>query len=540
MKKVSLFLATAIMIAFAASCQKSETPSTPKDDEKEQEQDTTPASTACLITAFSVTSGNVTIEGQIFNEENYIELTYEPEQQVALANAKATVTISDKATIAPDPATISDWTNEVKFTVTAEDGKTKKEYSVKPAPVSYIVSIAVGSGDGKTLSEIGGGADIALFAGNQIAFCSTENIVMSDGRVYDLDMNYVGDLSRGEIPEGCAFTSLGNDDNGVLVAAVGYGSSSYSTPNADESGTPVWGYTNATRIYAWKDGWDKAPTKIYEEASFLAWMNVSGDVTGKMLITAKQNTNEGKHEMLSFDNGVLDGTAAVFETGIKEIDRDRNDIPEYAPEDGMNYVPANWRMGQTAGSTLAPLGTTKDNALFVYGQSLSGLQEEDPNGWTWNGEKYVHDVWGKDGNAGMKVALRHGYNGADMILRGTAATINGGTARYGGLYGWGNVCLTGNIKLFNYGGTIYAAVSGQDWNEAHLTIVDVTSSTEAETKYLLETQGEARNSVNALASVAYVFNPKTQNGEVVALHAMSDAEEFDSFVRRYTLTRRAK
>lgn len=539
MKKVFLFLATAMMIAFAASCQKPENTSG-KENEQGQKEEPAELSSACLITAFSVTSGNVTIKGQIFNEENYIELTYEPEQQVALSNAKATVTISDKATIAPDPATVSDWTNEVKFTVTAEDGKTKKEYSVKPAPVSYIVSIAVGSGDGKKLSELGAQPDIALFGGNQIAFCSTENIVMADGRVYDLDMNYVGALSRGEIPEGCAFTSLGNDDNGVLVAAVGYGSSSYNTANVDEGGIPVWGYTKATRIYVWKDGWDKDPTKIYEDASFLAWMNVSGDVTGKMLITAKQNTNEGKHVILNFDNGTLEGTAAVFETGFREIDRDRTDIPDYAPDDKMNYVPANWRMGQTAGSTVAPLGTSKDNALFVYGQALSGLHEEDPNGWTWNGEKYVHDYWGKDGNASMKVALRKGYNGGDMILRGNAERINGGTKRYGGLYGWGNVCLTGNIKLFNYGGTIYAAVSGQDWNEAHLTIVDVTSSTESETKYLLEAQGTAKNSVNALASVAYVFNPKTQNGEIVALHARSDAAEFDSFVRRYTLTRKVK
>ena len=45
-------------------------------------------------------------------------------------NLEATVKISAKASINPDPSTARDYTNPVKFTVTAEDGKTIKTYTV--------------------------------------------------------------------------------------------------------------------------------------------------------------------------------------------------------------------------------------------------------------------------------------------------------------------------------------------------------------------------------------------------------------------------
>ncbi len=537
MKKTFLFLATAMMIAFA-SCKKDPTPEPTPDPTPEP----TPASTACLITSFSVTSGDLEIEGQIFNEENYIELSYNPEDAAALANATAKVTISEKATISPDPATIKDWTKEVKLTVTAEDKKSSKTYSVKPELMQYAVAITPSGAGAKALTSLGAPSnDIAFFGGNQIAFCSTDKFVTSDGRVYDLELQYVGSLNRGEIPADCGFLALGNDDNGVLIAAVGYGDTGFSKAGLDDDGVLDWYHTVATRIYAWKDGYDKAPVKIYEEASRLLWMNVSGDVDEKMVVALKQDNAEGKHSLLQFEKGVLSGSVTVFSTGKKEIDKDRTDIPEYAPEDKMNYVPAIWRLGQTAGGTVSPLGTSVSDALYVYGQSLSGLQEEDPTGWSWNGEKYVHDVWGKDGNAGMKVAVRKGYNGGDMILRGKAEVINSGTKRYGGLYGWGNVCITGNIKAFSYSGVNYAAVAGADWNEPNFTIVNMSESVEGTTSYLLESQclGVKGENKTPLSSVAYVYNPATDTGEIIVLHAKSELYEFDSFVYRFTLSRKA-
>ena len=139
----------------------------------------------------------------------------------------------------------------------------------------------------------------------------------------------------------------------------------------------------------------------------------------------------------------------------------------------------------------------------------------------------------------MKVAVRKGYQGADMIIRGNAQAINGGTKRYGGLYGWGNVCINGNIKAFSYSGNNYAAIAGADWNEPHVTVVDLTKSADGNTAYLLETQGEARTLVTPLSSVAYVYNPATDKGEIVVLYARSDVNELDAFLRRFSISRKA-
>ncbi len=61
-----------------------------------------------------------------------------------LTAVSSTVTISDKATISPDPTTVSDYTNPVSFTVTAENGEAKE----------YVVTLEVMSEDYTTKCDI--------------------------------------------------------------------------------------------------------------------------------------------------------------------------------------------------------------------------------------------------------------------------------------------------------------------------------------------------------------------------------------------------
>ena len=52
----------------------------------------------------------------------------------------AKVELSAKATIKPDPKTVKDWSNPVSFTVTAENGNTKKytvEVKILPAVLTF-------------------------------------------------------------------------------------------------------------------------------------------------------------------------------------------------------------------------------------------------------------------------------------------------------------------------------------------------------------------------------------------------------------------
>ena len=527
MKKIFLFAASALMIgALAISCNPEQKP---EDETQGNTPEETPLekSKAAKLLTFSVSNAGVTVVGEIFDTQKIVELQYKPEEAEVISNGTAEYTISEKATIAPDPATITDWSAEVKLTVTAEDGETANEYTVTAIAADYDVAIAPVEGDGNLLTAIGADNDIAFYGGNEIAFSGLDRIVTCDGRVYDLDFNYVGELNRGEIGEG-SLMSMGNDDNGVLIIAVGYGDDAFSAAPVDGDGIITWNYTNSTRFYAWKDGWDKAPVKIYENGSRLMYMNVNGDLNGNMLIVAKQGANEGgagNHHLFHFENGQVSGAKwAWFETGRAEIGLNAGE---------MNFTSALWRLGASAGSTVSPLGIDKADALFVYGQALSALSVEDP--------EYSADKWGKDGNSGMIVAARKGYQGTDMILRGTAETINGGTPRYGGYYGWGNVCITGDIKAFKYNGNVYAAVAGSNWNETHFTVLDITASTEGNTVALLSTQSDNKGNMGGggLASVAYVYDPATETGHIAVLFA-TPGNEVSSSVRRFDLTRQKK
>ena len=80
--------------------------------------------TGCDITSFSLP--DVNLEG-IIAGENISLVTMENFENKMTAN----LTLSPHATISPDPReTAIDWNSEVKLTVTAHDGVTKKEYTV--------------------------------------------------------------------------------------------------------------------------------------------------------------------------------------------------------------------------------------------------------------------------------------------------------------------------------------------------------------------------------------------------------------------------
>lgn len=540
MKKFFLLMASVLMIGtFAVSCNPEPNPDEQKEDEKDKPQPEPEKSKAAKLLTFSISNGSITVEGEIFDADKVVELQYNPEDAAAITDGTATYTISEKATIAPDPATIKDWSSDVKLTVTAEDGTTKSEYTVVATPLEYSVAITPVPGvDGMLLTDAGANNDIAFYGGNELAFSGTSNIVTCDKRVYDLDFKYVGELNMGDILVGASIMGLGNDDYGVLIAAIGYGDPEWTVAPVDGDGAITWNYTSGTRFYAWPEGWDQAPVMIYQNGGRLMYMNVNGDYNSQMLIVAKQGANEGgtgNHHLFHFDNteeGVkADGNKwAWFETGIAEV----------GVGGEQNFTSGAWRLGASAGSTCSPLGVEKEDALFVWGQALSALSVVDPN--------YADNVssgknWGKDGNAGMIVAARQGYQGNDMILEGNAEPINGKTKphRYGGLYGWGNHCMTGAVKAFKYNGNVYAAVAGSNWNETHFTVVDVTASSEGSTTYLYPTTSLNQGAMGGggLCSVAYVYEPATATGHIAVLFATPGADKA-STLRRLDLTREKK
>ena len=125
MKATKFFFAALAFIGALASCNPEDEPNNGKEPEPEAK------SSECKLTSFVVTVDGETIEAFIDQSDKTIEVTYFKYQYDALKSATAVATISDKATISPDPTAAIDYTVEggVVFTVTAEDGESNTKYT---------------------------------------------------------------------------------------------------------------------------------------------------------------------------------------------------------------------------------------------------------------------------------------------------------------------------------------------------------------------------------------------------------------------------
>jgi hypothetical protein len=107
-----------LVAAFVAGCNKEESPFAGNDN---------------YIAAFTLVKDGVTLKGAISPDAIVITAP----EQLSLSGATATVTLSENATITPDPATITDWNMAQTFTVTAYNGTAHRyDYSVERRLIS--------------------------------------------------------------------------------------------------------------------------------------------------------------------------------------------------------------------------------------------------------------------------------------------------------------------------------------------------------------------------------------------------------------------
>lgn len=529
MKKILLIAASALMLA-AVSCQKKPEPVSPSGDPSDSPTDNPSAdpakSSECKVLEFSLEVGAKVFPGTAYHQEKAIVVEAEgSESELLKAVTKVNYTLSEGATINPDPAGVTDYTTKPKFTVTAEDGKTTQEYTVEIEAAMYTVSIAVRKGqkDPIAVQEIGADNDFVKYPGNQVAFVGPQLFATSDGRVYDLDLNYKGDINMDGIDSELVIGSMGNDDNGILIAALVKGEEYKSSS------------TSCTYYYVWLDGWDKAPKGFYmkDEGNFADFMNVTGDARTRMLITAIQ-AGRTAHHAWYFD---YDETL-----GMPQTDSDHWS----AFQTGLAYnLAASYIFGDSAGETLCPVDADK-NGPIVWSHTLGLLSVEDPKYEEHLGdgeEQSLH--WKKDGGAGSVVRFSQGKDDPAakvlsttdiMTLRGTVYPDAYGTLRYGGLWGFGNLSSGVNIKAFRFAGNIYAAVGHSCWQKSCATVIDVTNSKDSQdagtapegnnTSYLLRSQCYD-SPFGSTVSVAYIADPENESGHLVFLHGHTDLEGSD-------------
>lgn len=493
MKKYLLRTVSVLMLLVLAACGKKE-PSQPEPNPEPSVE----KSKECKLLSFSVKGDRIEIKGELYNEDKVVELVYLAEELPLLANVTATATFSEKATIAPDPATVKDFSKDQAFTITAEDGKTTAQWTVKP--VLAKMTVEVGKTWSKTLKELGI-ENFTKFAGNQIAFCAVDKYAAANKTVYNLDGTKAGDLNVGGMGADPVLVSLGNDVKGRLVATVGFGDAAYSTPCVDANGI------KSTQIWLWKDGWDKAPVKIYENPADVAmFMNVGGNWDDNMIVTASSPSRNCNHHVWVFENGVLNkGAWEFFKTGFEGEATCINTLIQ----------------GTTAGENICPMDGTKDGT-FVWAHALPKITVAE-GGW--------------DRCGGSVVATREGTKGTDKHLRGTIwADKLAAKQQHGGIYEFGNVEICANIKGFAFNGEDYVAVTHVGWDKAYVTVINMTQSTEEETKYLLRTQPTPLNA--GIPAVAYVYDAAKDTGHILVLFGVGTKDTADPFMALYDVTRK--
>lgn len=483
-------------VAALASCD--EKPVTPQEQEE-------PKSEECRLTAFVVTVGTQTIEGFVDQTDKSIELSYLPDHLAGLKAATAVATISDKATITPDPAQAIDYTVDggVEFTVTAEDGEHIAVYTVYIAPAEF--SEKCEKKWQKTFGEIG----LTAKANNDcgVAFVSTDKVAFADCTVFDLEGNKVGVLNTtgvtglltygdGKIIAEGQIANMSNDDNGVLVAITTY------------EGTYADGSTVGcrTEVYAWKDGWDKAPTKIYGPVDYQCrYMSVSGDVNGDFVLNFRTGAgNPQMHHVLVYKGG------------------------KYYTDEGKPAC--NWY-----GPTMPHSGTDG-----CWGQQLSFFSGDPEEGFVcWDSLERGED-------SGNPTNRSHGFfyysslSGAvnqtieEVPLRGQADWSH--WDQEGGRFGYGNHSY-GHVRAFKYNGEKYIVASTGSWTVAWITIQkadnlveddpETEDIDEYEANYLLPTAMEDGGGDNNPVSSAYVLDPATGVGHVIFVANGMDVCRYD-------------
>ena len=453
-KSLFAFLAAASLAVAFSACQKEE----PK---PEPQPEPTPLSAEAKLLKFDVTGVNengktITIEGAVFEKEKVVELSYLPEDLPALkAATKVEYKISEKATIAPDPTTLTDFSveNGVKFTVTAEDGKTAVEYTVLAKAAQFNVKVS------QIWNKTYGELQIAAhpFYSSGIAFTG-RNFATADGSVFDLDGKKIGKLNFTGVPtsdqDKFVLIDMTNDVNGVLLATVGLTADGGVPKRGDDIKT--------TKFYVWLDGWDKAPQLIRDqEYNFAQYISLAGDLRTKALLTypAPQRGEDQMHHCILYTD--------------------------------MNWEKAAWKGPKT--------GLKSSDGC--WGQQISFTEPD------FNSTFFIWDSQGN--NLGSAFYARKGVDGTNVPLFGTLWTDKiVAKEEHGGSNQYGNYSV-GHARAFKYDGKDYVIASSAGWASSYLTI----QSSDPNEDYLLRSVSfEAEESGPCSA---YYYDVETGHGIVL-------------------------
>ncbi len=360
-------------------------------------------SSACDILSFSIPEASLTgIINQTSKTISLISID-------AVTDASATVTLSPKATISPDPATLRDYSTEpTVFTVTAYDGVTTAEYEVitqVPNKVAYGIrtgsanelwmrnftntglDITIASSDNYTVGVLGD--DIIVSNGTKLYQVG----VISGEKVKELDWSSVSLNGSGAITSDgggnllmCSFTAAGNtfsiwstssiDEEPTLLTSYVYPGSSrgdimgkklsvFGDINGDAVITvPTWLYWGPTGSYdfvRWivEDG-------VVGEAEIISptGSTLTQNWTGSVDVSyATTDMTTGNYFMIASQANVLESFPAATNAVGATLT-----TPTWGANDNFNNV-------GTVSFNNATYVATYGGCFFTYSQMLAYMQD---------------------------------------------------------------------------------------------------------------------------------------------------------------------
>ena len=269
------------------------------DDTAPKGEDVERGDKACRIETFILNlDSETTLTGDVYDYDKSIDLAYTTDQLELMKSATATLTLSEGATVSPDPSQPADYTQPISFTVTAKDGKTTRTYTTKPVEKVVELYTKIEVANSKTTTEMGLGSVTTSASEYKFIGVSGDKLVIGT-KVFDYKtFAAVGELNMTGYTDQ-KMTGMANDHAGNLIAAV--------TPTGE--GTPP------TTIICWRNGWDQAPSEyIKSEGSFIGKLiSAGGNIfEGQAIVSAMGGTGPaGAHFVFERLDGNANGFHAV-------------------------------------------------------------------------------------------------------------------------------------------------------------------------------------------------------------------------------------
>jgi len=335
----------------------------------------------------------------------------------------AAIQISPGATVSPDWNEPQDFTKDVVYTVTAEDGETQKTWTVKAPPHYFMLKwdVAYQTYDGEVAGDSHANPNAIGILGNYLALARSNILInKSNGTQASESLNIDGVIDHHEEAAGANrpwpffFT---NDDKGNMIGSI----------------LGNWNANNFT-LFKWTS--PTAPPVVLKElpvvkdgvkiGNFGRKVQVLGDIDGNGLIISSNAmaTATGGHAMWKINGGVIDENPILVETGR------------------MN--------NSNAYQLITPLGILPEGPYYI-GSPQAGRSED-------NNVVHPQLQFGDIGNV-------------DNIL-----------GPFGALNGWGDLMYLWH-KLFTFNGKNYIATLTGNWTSYHFAVSERNTNVDLITRY---------------------------------------------------------